>query len=123
MTEKFDEYYSDVQRAELKARAEAIGPDRIRHAETEWTELIQQVRAEMDKGADPGSEPVRRLARRYQGLIDEFTGGDKEIEKSLGRMYAAEPDIAADKGFTFDPELAFFVGKALAAQKSADAES
>ena len=77
----------------------------------------------MDKGADPGSEPVRRLALRYQGLIDEFTGGDKEIEKSLGRMYSAEPDIAADKGFTFDSELASFVGKALAAQKSADAES
>ena len=69
----------------------------------------------MAKGTDPASETMKRLAKRYQGLIDEFTGGNKEIEESLRRMSKAEPDIAGDKGYTFDPKMTAYVRKSLAA--------
>ena len=37
----------------------------------------------MDKGIDPESEHARALARRWQSLIQTFTGGNPEIEKTL----------------------------------------
>ena len=119
MTEKFERYYTPEQRKCLEERKHAVGAERIRQAEGEWRELIDQVRAEMDKGTDPTTETVQILAKRYQGLVDEFTGGDREIEKSLSKMYQQEPNIASDYGSTYDPKMAEYVSKALAASKKA----
>ena len=115
MVEQFEKYYTPQQLRELENRREVVGEDRIREAEGEWKQLLEQIRSEMAKGTDPASETMQRLAKRYQGLIDEFTGGNKEIEESLRRMYKAEPDIASDKGYTYDPSMAEYVGKSLAA--------
>lgn len=115
MIETFEKYYTPEQLAQLKARAEAVGQDRIREVEQEWPALIAAVRAEMEKGTDPTSEPVRKLAAKWQSLIEEFTGGDPAIAASLARMYREEPNVAADKGYTPDPDLSAYIGKALAA--------
>ncbi|MCH9033429.1 MAG: MerR family transcriptional regulator [Planctomycetes bacterium] len=115
MVEQFEKYYTPQQLRELEKRRQVVGEDRMREAEGEWKQLLEQIRSEMAKGTDPASETMQRLAKRYQGLIDEFTGGNKEIEESLRRMYKAEPDIAGDKGYTPDPKMAEYVGKSLAA--------
>ncbi len=70
-----------------------LGEERIRRAEAQWSELIEQVRAEIDKGTDPASEQVRLLAKRWMELVHEFTGGNPEIEKSLRTMYRQETTI------------------------------
>ncbi len=69
----------------------------------------------MAKGTEPVSETMQRLAKRYRGLIDEFTGASKKIEETLRRMYKAEPDPASDNGYTPDPTMAEYVGNSLAA--------
>ena len=88
-----DKYYTPEQLEELKERANQVGEAEIRQAEAEWQEIIAQVRAAMEAGADPASEPIRRLARRSKELVDAFTGGDAGIEKSLQKMWTQEQNI------------------------------
>ena len=115
-TNMFEKYYTPEQMEELKARREAIGDERIRQVEGEWQELMAQVRAEMDRGTDPADERMQQLARRWMGLVQEFTGGNPGIEKSLGRMYKEEPVV---HGMDVGPmrEMMGYVQKALAAGK------
>jgi hypothetical protein len=61
---------------------------------------------------------VQQLARRWMGLAGEFTGGNPGIEKSVGRMWKEETNIAG-----FDTanmrKLMEYVGKAMQAAKKA----
>jgi MerR family transcriptional regulator, thiopeptide resistance regulator len=68
----------------LEERRREVGEERIRAAEAEWAELMERVRAEMEAGTDPSNERVQVLAARWMKLVGEFTGGDPEIERSLG---------------------------------------
>ena len=115
MVEKVSQYYTEEQRTELELRRKALGEQAVRHGEEQWRELIEEVRAEMQKGTDPTSKPVQLLAQRYRKLIEAFTGGNKGIEQSLSKMYQQEPDIASDHGFTYDPKMFEYLGKALKA--------
>jgi DNA-binding transcriptional MerR regulator len=88
-----EKYYTPEQLEELRQRGEQFSEDQIRAFEAEWQELIAQVRAEMEKGTDPASEPVRRLARRWGELVNAFTGGNPGIEQSLKQMWHEEETI------------------------------
>ncbi|MFE8596168.1 MerR family transcriptional regulator [Archangium violaceum] len=111
----FEKYYTPEQLKELEVRRQALGEDAIRQVQEEWPRLIAQVQAEMEKGTDPASEPVQKLARRWRELIQAFTGGSPGIEKSLNTMYQQEPGMSAKAGM--DPRLMEYVGRAMAALK------
>lgn len=113
MMTMFDKYYTPEQLECLKKRGEELGEEKIRQAETEWPQLIARMQEEMAKGTDPASETVRGLARRWQELILEFTGGDAGIEFSLRNMYGQEPQMRQQTGL--DPSLIEFVARANAA--------
>ena len=85
--------YTPEQLEELKQRRRVLGEERIRQAEAQWSELIEQVRAEIDKGTDPANEQARLLVKRWMELVHEFTGGNPKIEKSLRTMYRQETTI------------------------------
>ena len=102
MVENSDKYYTPEQLASLQERASTVGTERIRQVEAEWPELIAQVRTEMERGTDPRDERVLRLAARWQGLIQEFTGGNPEIERSLRSMYTHEPQLRQQTGVRAD---------------------
>jgi DNA-binding transcriptional MerR regulator len=93
VTNMIGKYYTPEQMEQLKQRGEMLGEDHIHQVESEWPELMAKVQAEMDRGTDPTDEKVRALARRWQELIREFTGGDAGIAQSLGRMYQEEPTV------------------------------
>jgi MerR family transcriptional regulator, thiopeptide resistance regulator len=93
MSETYEKYYSKEQLKELEERAKALGEERIRQAEAEWSALIDEVRAEMNRGSDPTSERVQALARRWTALVQEFTGGNPEISTSLNAMWQEETAI------------------------------
>lgn len=109
----FEKHFTPEQLQEIHARGEQIGPERIREVEAEWPELIAKVRAEMERGTDPASAAVQPLARRWQELLREFTGGNPGIQKGLNTMYAEEPDVRSRTGI--DPALMDYIGKAIAA--------
>jgi hypothetical protein len=89
----YEKHYTPEQRAELGRRAEQVGEARIHEVEAEWPRLMDEVRAEMERGTDPTDERVRALARRWMGLVREFTGGDPGIERSLGNVYREESTV------------------------------
>lgn len=118
MVENADKYYTPEQRKQLREREQLVGAERMFEVESEWPDLIAQVRAEMVNGTDPKDEHVQVLAHRWQSLINEFTGGDPGISASLQRMYENEPEMRRKAGI--DPDLGAYIGKALAPAKTAD---
>lgn len=115
MITTMEDYYTPEQRRQLRERAIHIGDPRIREVQEAWRDLLAAVRAEMDRGTDPTEERVLNLARRWQGLIDEFTGGDPGIEQSLRRLNTDKPQILQNHGFEFDTAMMDYIGKAMQA--------
>jgi MerR family transcriptional regulator, thiopeptide resistance regulator len=93
MSEQLHRYYTPEQLRYLEERRREVGEERIRQVEAEWSELIERVRAEMEAGTDPSDERVQALARRSMELVNEFTGGDPGIERSLNNMWQQEENI------------------------------
>lgn len=108
-------YYTPEQLAEIKARGEKIGQERIRQVKAEWPTLIAEMKAEMQAGTDPASERVQSLARRWMGLVEEFTGGNPAIGQALNKMYRNEPSVRQQAGI--DMELMAYVSQAMGAAK------
>jgi DNA-binding transcriptional MerR regulator len=88
-----EKYYTQEQLAQIEARKAVLGEERIKEANAEWPRLFAAVRAEMDAGTDPADPKVQALARKWYGLLNEFTGGDPELFKSTRNMYANEDRI------------------------------
>ncbi|HEX6372151.1 MAG TPA: MerR family transcriptional regulator [Longimicrobium sp.] len=89
----FEKYYTPEQMDYLAQRREQVGEARIKEVEAEWPRLMDQVRAEMDAGTDPCDPRMQELARRWKGLIEEFTGGNEGIRQSLGNLYQNESTV------------------------------
>jgi DNA-binding transcriptional MerR regulator len=109
----FEKYYTPKQLEELRARAEQVGPERMREVEAEWPRLMDEVRAEMERGTDPGDERVQALARRWSGLVREFTGGNPGIERSLGSLYREESSVHGMEVAAMRPMMEY-IGRAMA---------
>jgi MerR family transcriptional regulator, thiopeptide resistance regulator len=115
-----ENYYTPEQLNDLKQRREQLGEERINQSHADWADLIAAVRAEKDRGTDPGDPKVVELARRWMALVNEFTGGDPGISQSLGRLWREQGDtIASQHGSQYDPRDLFdYIGKAQAAAKA-----
>lgn len=114
MMTMFEKYYTKEQLDQLATRRQQVGEERIREVEAEWPRLMEAVRVEMEKGTDPSEPRVQELARRWQELVAEFTGGDPGISASLQKMYESEDEI---QGMQVGPirEMGEYVQKALRA--------
>ncbi len=93
MSERIEKYYTPEQLEQLERRKLELGEERIRAAQEEWPVLIEQVRVEMETGTDPSDERVRKLARRWMELVEEFTGGDAGIRCSVTNMWQQEETL------------------------------
>ncbi|MCW9708853.1 MerR family transcriptional regulator [Fodinibius salsisoli] len=109
---KYEKYYTKDQLEYLEKRKQKLGEERIKEVQQEWKELIAEVRTEMEKDTDPNSEKMQELAARWEELIQEFTGGNKEIRKSLSNMYSNEDTEEASHGYV-DNETMQFISKAM----------
>jgi DNA-binding transcriptional MerR regulator len=107
-------YYTEEQLAELAARGT---PEVLERGRREWAALLKEVEQAIAEGVDPSSERAQALAARWNGLIEEFTGGNPEILASLKRLYADQanwPD-GAQKPYT--DEVSSFISKAVASNR------
>jgi MerR family transcriptional regulator, thiopeptide resistance regulator len=114
-----EKYYTPEQLETLKQRRELLGEEQIHQGQADWQNLIEQIRAEMEKGTDPASEPVKALARRSLELIQLFTGGDPGIEQSLNRMYQQQKPEIASRG-AIDAAMSEYMDRARAALEEAE---
>ncbi len=99
-------YYDEI--GLLSPRRYGDGEHRLYGAEE-----VARLQPEIDRGTDPTKEPVLTLARQWQGLIREFTGGDPGIERSLRRMNTDHPEHLERHGFDLDATMMEYVGKAV----------
>lgn len=107
-----DKYFTPQQLTAMQTRGETLGAERIREVEHAWGEVIPAVRAHMEKNT-PASDPaLQALAKRWRELVNEFTGGDRDMAKSVRTMYAHEhAHINAQHPNTPDPQMFEFMGK------------
>ena len=108
-----ESYYTAEQQEQLAERRRALGAEGMAAAERDWAQLIEAVRAQRARGTDPGDPRMLELAARWRSLIEQFTGGDDGIRRSLERMYEEQGPQTASRGMV-DPELMQYVGQALA---------
>ncbi len=109
-----EKYYTPDQRKTLEAGRAELGDDAIRRAEQEWAELIEAVESERQRGTDPADPRMQALARRWTELIEQFTGGDSGIRRSLQKMYEEEGVGAASRGM-LKPETMEYAWRAIEA--------
>jgi DNA-binding transcriptional MerR regulator len=109
-----EKYYTAEQLEQLSERRAELGEEGMRQAESDWASLIEAVRTERSKGTDPADARMLELARRWRALIEQFTGGNDGIERSLATMYREEGATTASRGMV-EPELMAYVGEALSA--------
>lgn len=116
MITMFEKFYTPEQLKELEERRKTLGDERIRQVEAEWPKLIAEVRSEMEKGTDPADPRVQQLAERWTSLLQEFTGGNAEIENSLRTLYEQEAMVA---GMETGPmrEMVAYISRAIAARR------
>jgi len=116
-----ENYYTAEQLEYLEKRRALVGEERMKQVPGEWAELIGEVRTEMEKGTDPLSPQVKALAQRWLALINEFTGGDSGIERSVGRLWKEQGDKLVERhGAEYDSRgLSEYIGQAIAAVKGA----
>jgi DNA-binding transcriptional MerR regulator len=109
-----EKYYTPEQLEQLKARGEIVGRERIEQVQQEWPVLMDEVRAAMEAGIDPTDPHAQDLARTWFGLVNEFTGGDPGIARSLKAMYDNEDQIHGMDVAAMRPMMEY-VGKAATA--------
>jgi len=114
----FERYFDDNQKEQLAARREEVGEDRIQAVQGEWEALFADVQSAIGEGLAPTDERSRALARRWNGLVAEFTGGDAGIYASLSTAYRENPDAGRQWGM--DPVLCEFITRASAASGEED---
>ncbi|HEU4882929.1 MAG TPA: TipAS antibiotic-recognition domain-containing protein [Longimicrobium sp.] len=112
-----EKYLTPEQIGEIDGRREAMSEERRQQVMAEWPALIGEVREQMERGADPASEPVQALARRWKALVHETTGHDTGTLKAVRTMYEGEPDLQAQTGL--DPRMFEYIGRAWAALQPA----
>ena len=109
-----EQYYTPEQLADLEERRNALGEEGMRKAESDWADLIAAVEAEHEGGTDPADPRMEELVRRWTGLIEQFTGGDPGIRRSLQKMYEDKGPEEASRGMV-DPELMAYMQRAIEA--------
>jgi DNA-binding transcriptional MerR regulator len=85
-TEFMNKYYSQPAQAKLAEKRKQWTPELQAEATRAWTELFRDVEASLDE--DPQSEKAQALVARWKKLVKGFTGGDAEISKGLGKVWA-----------------------------------
>jgi DNA-binding transcriptional MerR regulator len=110
MEKLFEKHYTPEQREFLAKRRDEVGDAAIADAQRQWTELFAAFRAAMERGDDPTSAPVLEHARRAKALIEAFTGGNAGVERSLGNLYAENPDLP--KNWGVEPALWEYMARA-----------
>jgi DNA-binding transcriptional MerR regulator len=85
-TEFTNRYYSPEAQAKLAGKREDWTPALQAEATRAWSELFRDIEASLDE--DPQSAKAQALLARWRKLVEGFTGGDPEVTRGLGKVWA-----------------------------------
>jgi len=87
-TDEMKKYYTDAAWIEISRRREVL-QQKLRDIATEgtrkWEALFAEVAASLDE--DPAGPVAQGLLARWKALVDDFTGGNREIKDGLWRAW------------------------------------
>ena len=110
-------YYSDEAKTKIAERARTWTPELQAKVEQDWKELIRDVESAMSSNQDPSGPKARTLAERWSNLVRGFTGGDREVQAGLNKLYADQGSWPSSFTKPFSDEVGQFIKKAMAAHK------
>ncbi|MCA1622878.1 MAG: MerR family transcriptional regulator [Acidobacteria bacterium] len=106
-------YYSEAAQAKIEERKNLWSQELQERVSREWNELTKDIEVAITDGTKPTDELAQKLAARWSGLVQEFTGGDAEIQSGLNRMYADEANWQTDWQKPFSNEVQDFIFAAM----------
>jgi DNA-binding transcriptional MerR regulator len=111
------QYFSAEAQAKVAERRRLWSPELQEKASQDWNDLYKDVEACLNE--DPAGLKAQALAVRWRALVEQFTGGDPEIQKGLNAMWNDSANWPANvKAQSFvRPELQAYMRKVLAAKK------
>ncbi len=112
-----ERYYTPEQMQQFQELGEKVGQDEIKAIETAWTELMAEVRANLD--LDPASPEARALADRWDAMYERTMAPYEaypELKSAIGKNY----EQGSFEGHDRDPQKADFdfIERAKAARKN-----
>jgi MerR family transcriptional regulator, thiopeptide resistance regulator len=113
------QYFSPEAQAKVAEHRKRWSPELQAKAKEDWDNLYREVEACLKDNEDPAGARAQALATRWRALVEEFTGGDPEIQKGLNAMWndsANWPKNVQAQSFV-RPELQAYMRKALEAKK------
>jgi len=113
VTNMIETYYPPEQLDFLRQSREeaaAAGVDIAQQGQADWAALLNDYRAEMEKGTDPADPKLLSLEKRRQALVGAFTRGNAGIELSLKRLWTEQGDKLCAQ-FGMDPKVMEYLGK------------
>jgi len=117
-----DQYANDAARAKIKERRKLWSPELQERVSRQWMELIAEVGAAVEQQESPSGAHGQDLARRWKGLVEEFTGGDADITQAVKNTWADQANWPAEAKkqaapFRITPEIWAFIQQAMAAAR------
>jgi DNA-binding transcriptional MerR regulator len=107
-------YYSEQAIEALSKRPVSV--EVIEQAQRDWTVLIKDVEAAL--GEDPTSPKVQALAARWRKLVEGFTGGNREVQAGLNKLYADHANWPSTMKKPYSDEVGALMCQAMAVGKS-----
>jgi DNA-binding transcriptional MerR regulator len=116
-TDWTNRYYSPGARKKVEQRRKLWSPELQERVTREWAQLFADVETAL--GEDPASPEAQTLAARWKKLVEEFTGGDPEVQQGLNKMYADQSHWQgkAQQAYAIKPEIMQFIMKAMQVHK------
>jgi DNA-binding transcriptional MerR regulator len=115
-------YYTDEAHLKVEERKPLWSPELQARIGQQWSELIADVEAAIERAEDPSGAAAQALVSRWRDLLAGFTAGDPDIQRGLTAMWqdrANWPDGEA-KRFHMPAEVPEFIARAMAAGRPAN---
>jgi DNA-binding transcriptional MerR regulator len=84
--EFINKYYSPEAQAKIAGKGKDWNQEMQTEVSAKWSQLFRDIEASLDE--DPQSEKSQALLARWRELVGSFTGGDPEITRGLGKLWA-----------------------------------
>ena len=114
-TDWMKKYYSGEGWAKMEQRRPQWSPELQERVSREWTELFRDVEAAL--GEDPAGAKAQALAARWMGLVEEFTGADRDVTAGVSNVWADRQNWPAEfqeqAAPYANPKVWEFMGKVL----------
>jgi DNA-binding transcriptional MerR regulator len=107
-------YANEAAREKIDARQGEWSPELQERVSKQWIELIADVQAAMDAGESPTGEKALALAKRWKGLVEQFTKGDPDLTQAASNAWKdrqnwSEEAKQQSQGFKITPEMWQFI--------------